>query len=391
VRRRLIALASVVLLAAGLVTACGDDDATDSAADKPVDVYDVASPLPAGKPGDVLAAEKLDPVTGIDGRVWRIQYLSTSAKGKPVAVTGVVAIPAGTSPAGGWPVVSYAHGTAGLADICAPSKDVAKNLAVIIGPMVAKGWIVAASDYEGLGTPGRHPYIAGDSEAHGVLDIARAVQDVQQSHAGKQVLLWGHSQGGHAVVFANEVAKTYAPDLDVVGTAAIAPASELPLIAGVLGDSPARGYLVLAALGLNAAYPEADPAIVLGPKAIAADKVVDTGCTSEVLAAYVDMPKADIILADPGSVEPWKSLMLANDPGHRVGESPLFIVHGDADKTIPVIASQLLLARLCGLQQPAKRTVYPGAGHSDVAVAAFDDLAAFATDRFAGKPFVNAC
>ena len=89
------------------------------------------------------------------------------------------------------------------------------------------GYVVAATDYEGLGTPGVHPYLVGESEGRGVLDAARAAKALAATDAGDQVLVFGHSQGGQAALFAGELAASYAPELTVLGVAAAAPAADV--------------------------------------------------------------------------------------------------------------------------------------------------------------------
>ena len=87
--------------------------------------------------------------------------------------------------------------------------------------------VVVATDYPGLGTTGPHPYLVGLSEGRAVLDAVRAAQQVEKTGAEPRFAVWGHSQGGHAALFAGQLAKSYAPDLTLVGVAAIAPATEL--------------------------------------------------------------------------------------------------------------------------------------------------------------------
>ena len=104
---------------------------------------------------------------------WRMMYLSESIQGEPIAVTGTAVVPSIAAPDGGRPILSVAHGTTGIADQCAPSHDPSSDVAAHIR-YVNAGYLVAFSDYEGLGTPGRHPYVVGESEGRSVLDAATA-------------------------------------------------------------------------------------------------------------------------------------------------------------------------------------------------------------------------
>jgi pimeloyl-ACP methyl ester carboxylesterase len=394
----MVAFAAVALLAA----ACGSDEPRSAStpptpagtAATPVvysgaddGFYAVPDPLPAGKHGDLLRYQRLPDIPG--GRAFRVLYLSTSVAGAPIAVSGLVAIPAVAG--SDRTVLTFAHGTTGLADRCAPSKTPATTFDAHVRSFLDRGWIVAGSDFEGLGTPGLHPYLAGISEGRGTLDIVRAAGRLPDAATGPKTLIWGHSQGGHAALFAAQLAPAWTPELDVVGTVAGAPPSELPLIAAALKGGDYQGYLAMAAGGLHAAYPKADLSLVLTQRGIDLLPVLDTGCTSEIFRAFNGVPYDQFVKADPSTVEPWKSILVENDPGHVVTASPLLIIHGEADQQIPPAASLLLFQRLCGMGQNVERRTYPGAGHADVIIPSFDAMVAWMGDRVAGTPAVSGC
>jgi pimeloyl-ACP methyl ester carboxylesterase len=349
--------------------------------------YAVPSPLPAGKHGDLLRYQRLPDVPG--GHAFRVLYLSTSVSGKPIAVSGLVAIPSATGTAR--TVLTFAHGTTGLADSCAPSKLPAATLDAHVQAFLDRGWVVAGTDYEGLGTPGLHPYLAGISEGRGTLDIVRAAGQLPDAHTGPKTLIWGHSQGGHAALFAAQLAHAWTPELPVLGTVAGAPPSELPLIAAALKGGDFQGYLAMAAGGLHAAYPKADLSLVLTPQGIGLLPVLDTGCTKEIFQAFNGISYDQFAKADPATVEPWKTILQENDPGHVVTTSPLLIIHGEADQQIPPIASALLFKRLCGLGQNVERRTYPGFGHAEVIAPSFEPMLAWMDARVAGTPAVSGC
>jgi hypothetical protein len=66
-------------------------------------------------------------------------------------------------------------------------------------------------NYEGLGTYGVHPYLLGESEGRGILDIVPAVRQLAAEGvdgpeiAGEYVII-GHSQGGQAALFGAQLA-----------------------------------------------------------------------------------------------------------------------------------------------------------------------------------------
>ena len=159
---------------------------------------------------------------------YRVLYRSTGLHGEPIAVSGVVIVPKGVPPAGGRPIVAWAHPTTGIVDRCAPSLARAFFRSVQgLQDMMNRGYAVAATDYPGLGTPGVHPYLVGESEARAVIDSVRAARSVPGVGDGRSFAVWGHSQGGQAALFTGLLASTYAPDLNLVGVAAAAPATEL--------------------------------------------------------------------------------------------------------------------------------------------------------------------
>jgi alpha-beta hydrolase superfamily lysophospholipase len=334
-----------------------------------------------------------EPVEGlVDGGVLeRVLYSSTSDAGDPIAVSGLIAYPTGTPPEGGWPVVTWAHGTVGVGDSCAPSKDPAKTFTRIAAPLIAAGTAVLGTDYEGLGTPGRHPYLDGQSEGRGVLDIVRAARDLPGADLSDRFVVFGHSQGGHAAEVAGELAATWVPELHHLGTIAAAPATELSLIARSTSRGVAKGFGVLLAAGLNAAHPTAELDQILGPKALEQLKVIDEKCLIDVMIRYGTMPDTDVFIADPSTTEPWASLLRAADSGHRTSEAPLLIVHGTADEVVSAILSELLFKRLCGLGQVVERKTYEGANHLGVLLSAGEDIRTWIGDRFAGADATSNC
>ena len=159
---------------------------------------------------------------------YKIFYQSTGLHGEPITVSGMVIAPPGPAPEGGRPVVAWAHPTTGVVPRCAPSLA-RKRFQMIAGLhlMLARGYVVAATDYPGLGTPEPHPYLVGDSEGRAVLDSVRAARQIAAAGAGARFVVWGHSQGGQAALFTGLSAPAYAPDLQLLGVAAAAPATEL--------------------------------------------------------------------------------------------------------------------------------------------------------------------
>ncbi|NLF05707.1 MAG: hypothetical protein GX593_12000, partial [Actinomycetales bacterium] len=223
--------------------------------DEPDSFYTAPLAVP-GEPGRLVRAEPMPADRVPDGlRGWRILYTSTSGGGEPTVVSGtVLAPPVGTPPAraengggaddgapGGvstaMPVISVAHGTTGIIPRCAPSladDPFADGAGAALEQIVTEGWVGVTSDYVGLGTPGPHGYLVGPDAAHDVLDATRAARELEGLELSGQTVVWGHSQGGHGALWTGMLAPEYAPELDLLGVAAFAPAADLyPLAQGV--------------------------------------------------------------------------------------------------------------------------------------------------------------
>jgi len=181
----------------------------------------------AGQPGTLIRSEPMH-FAPAGAQAWRILYRSRGMNNEPIAVSGVAVIPPGAPPVNGRPIVAWAHPTTGVVPHCAPS------LALFVfqqmqglRPLIERGVVVVATDYPGLGTAGPHPYLVGTSEAQAVLDSVRVVRGLPNAGAGNSFAVWGHSQGGHAALYTGLLAKNYAPELNLVGVAAAAPATDL--------------------------------------------------------------------------------------------------------------------------------------------------------------------
>ena len=356
--------------------------------------YTPPSPLAQGKPGDVIWTRRF---TRPDGAAaWSMLYRSTAIDGTEVIVSGTVIAPSTPAPAGGRPVLSWAHGTTGLGDQCAPSKAYESNKAaeeLLVGIVLKQGNVFVATDYQGLGTPGEHPYLMNRSAGMNVLDAARAAEQLTATGAttASKVVLFGHSQGGSAVVLADELAPTYAPDLHVVGAIAGAPPADLTGFGDALSGSSNFGYEVMVLDGLRAAYPKLPLAAALTSAGAAALDQAAGQCADQTLSAFEGKSSATFI--DPAFLsEPAVSAALRDNSGGFMKTTvPLFVFHGETDTTVPPANSKSFADRACALGNPVARKTYPGVDHVGVLLPAAGDILAFLTAREAGTPFVSGC
>jgi Secretory lipase len=395
-----------VLVLAGLIAACsGGSDGSEgtgasesaAAARQPEefdggDFYAAPDPVPDDAHGTLVRYEPVDDLDVSGATAWRIMYTSESLEGEPIVVTGTALVPSGEAPPGGRPVLTIAHGTSGIADECAPSKHPVATELSLMGPFVDAGYLVVLSDYEGLGTPGRHPYLVGESEGRGVLDGALAARALPDAETGDQLAIFGYSQGGHGALWAGQLAADWAPDYELVGTVAGAPATELPVIFGAAGSLPIAGFLYMIIAGFAEAYPEADPALVLTPAGEAALPQVDRGCVRDVIRHFAGTPDAELLKPGITEVQPWADLEAANDPGRVATDSPILILHSAADETVPAALSQVLVQRMCGEGQVVERRVYDkGQDHVQAVPDAVSDAFEWLQQRAAGDEPVTTC
>jgi alpha-beta hydrolase superfamily lysophospholipase len=382
-RRAALALVvAVALLAAGCTSSSDSSGSPTSSASGAASAFVPSTPASAA--GDVVSAEPYSDLFGASTiKAYRVSYLSG---GK--TVTGAVLAPLGDPPATGWPVIAWDHGTTGLADSCAPSrtKDLG-GVAVGLVPVVQSGYVVAATDYPGLGSDGVHPYLNGASEGGATIDIVRAARQLVPG-ASTRWLAFGHSQGGHAALFAGQLAATQGSGLELVGVVALAPASQLPLFTAAVG-TPAQTFLAMVIAGLVATDPSVSYDDLLGPEAAAKADVFDSACAKDLGRAFNTV---NPLLAPGAATKPvLVDYLAANDPGHQPINVPVLIAQGDADTTVLPSLTRTLVDNMCAQGDTVELHTYPGADHTSVIFSSLSDARAFIAARLAGAAASSTC
>jgi pimeloyl-ACP methyl ester carboxylesterase len=339
----------------------------------------------------LIQMEEVD--IGEIGVGFRVIYESESILGEPIEVSGLVMAP-DLNAKESRPVLSIAHGTVGLADQCAPSRQEPLANLSLIQPFIEAGWVVVASDFEGLGSDGIHHYIVGESEARGVFDIVRAVKNINGINADGPLVVWGHSQGGHAALHASQRWLDLAPELNLVGVAAGAPPSQFPLLKSFLQSGPFQGYLVMVGASFGSAYPELDYKSLLEPEYFPLIEELEKGCTGHIFEVFNPIPYEELVIIDDiFSLPDWNARLTENDTNQRKVQVPTVILHGTDDEQIPFIASQLLLGQLCAFADsaPVELREYPGTNHGTSVTAYWSDLIDWSNKRITGAPSNNQC
>lgn len=359
--------------------------------------YSIDDAQANGAPGSIIRLEPMDGAP-LGASAYRVLYRSVGVHGEPIAVSGVIVIPSGPAPMGGRPIVAWAHPTTGVVPRCAPSEArFVFQTMMGLRDMVRHGYIVAATDYPGLGTAGPHPYLVGASEAHAVIDIVRAAHELPGADASENYAVWGHSQGGQAALFTGMLSKSYAPELNLVGVAAAAPASDLKTL--LRDDADTDGGRNVTAMTLWSWQRVFGAPIdqVVEPAAMPAVNALSNECIESPLDMverhYSQRPLQQQFLSvkDITEVEPWKSLLEQNEASTLPPALPVFIAQGAADRLVLPAVTQAYVQRLCDAGSRVDYVELPGVNHgfigSDSAVQAVDWM----TDRFEGRSVPDSC
>jgi alpha-beta hydrolase superfamily lysophospholipase len=351
--------------------------------------------------GTLIAASPFTPIPG--AAAYRVVYNSESEDGAIVPVSGVIYIPTAAPPPGGRDIVAWAHPTTGIAQGCAPSLNTDSIGGTTtagsipgIDSFIAAGDIVAATDYEGLGEPGTHPYLIGKAEGQDIIDSVLAAKTLPAANPSGRFVVWGHSQGAQAALFAGQIAKSYAPQLTLLGVAAAAPVTDLQ---GELTEpfNNAGGRLLHAYV--YSTWPKiyhVPITSVVDPRAVPAVEKSATKCLNTLGTAIDGVITADalnpvFLKYPPQSTAPWPALFSENSPGHSPPGAPLLILQGQKDPTVEPHWTESFVAKICARHQPIAYQEFPNATHLTIPAKSLPTVTAWIANRFAGKPAPDTC
>jgi hypothetical protein len=346
--------------------------------------YPSANETASSGPGEIIDSVEILAPAGI--RAWMVVYGSTGLDGEPVAVSGLVLAPTDPPSGSGYPIIAWAHGTTGIADMCAPSRTGVYSAPI---DLAANGYVISATDYQGLGTEGVHPYIIGISEGRSVLDSIRAAQNLAGAHAGTETVIAGLSQGGHAALWAGQLAPTYAPDLDIRGALAGSPPADLSAFASWTFEAAGAGriettFAPMLLYGVwSATYGLPLPFLTDGGQRIAAS--APEGCDPSGLTA-------NPYVSDPTLIPEWSQRLNENSPGATQTDIPYLVVSPSDDALVSYDSQVSGVGALCAVGDTVELRTVSG-GHdamlasSAVWGAALDWIEA----RFAGTTASSTC
>lgn len=321
----------------------------------------------------------LDPeLSKVSATAKRITYRSESLQGKRIVVSGAVLTPKGHAPRGGWPVVSWAHGSSGVSDVCAPSTAKSAKGTVdlygygaFVSELLSAGYAVTATDYEGLGTAGEHPYIVADSEGRSVIDAVRAATQLDD-HLSSNWVSMGHSQGGQAAIAAGELSKTWGKGLHFRGTVGLAPVTNVGLAYSYGSPGPVdRGFYYLALHGLKTQHPSLQYSDYLGPKALALMPKVEQECTAEIWDQFsknlgASMPDYQFTPQSDNAALKLQGWLDRESEPRRHTPGPMLLLQGTSDPSIKLAATKQAVQNARDLGSKATFKSYPGKDHYTV-------------------------
>lgn len=361
-----------------------------------------------GTPGKLLRQEPLPEslILANASKSLRVLYTSTNGiDGKtPIAVSGAIYFPKGQPPPGGWPVIAWAHGTTGIADVCAPSwMPRPQGLTDYLNAWLAQGYAIVATDYQGLGTPGPHPWMTVKPEGYSVLDSVGSALGAFRELSNSVVIV-GTSQGAHAALSASLLASKYAPGLRLKGTVATgipgappfapdtkAPQIPVPRVDGgnnVVLNVVLKVYFLFTFLALD---PTFKPADYLSDEGKAVFEAARTGCSADIaqVAARNHMTVDNAFLKKPEDAAA-KAIPFQQYPTPKFAQ-PVFVGAGLADVTVFPQGQYNFVMAACYAGSTVEMHYYPGKDHSGAVNASLADSVPFVKKVLSGQRVVGNC
>ena len=355
-----------------------------------------AGPPPA--PGTMIEQAPLAPNLGLADASQAIAIVYGSTDGVTgrgaVPVSGAIFLPKGKAPRGGWPIVAWAHGTVGIGDGCAPSRNPrSMRDATYLNGWLREGYAVVATDYQGLGTPGPHPYLNTRAQAYSVLDAVRAALAAKLGLANK-VIVVGQSQGASAAFATAGEAGRYAPTVRVLGTVA----TGIPYLNGTLATPTDTGtvdrtiaYPIYIAAAAQAIDPAQRADAVFTSKAMTLVGEAEQRCVGDMMKAVVDagLTRRNAMTGDFAATfapylrgTAYRSLHVP---------TPVFVGTGSTDADVPAVMQDALVRDACAKGTKIVHHTYAGLDHSGALNPRFADSRLFARALVSGKQVATNC
>lgn len=352
----------------------------------------------AQRAGTLIAAQPVEDAPS-NMRAWRIEYWTSGDRNQPIRVTGMVIAPRDRSSAGPRRVIAWTHGLIGIAKRCAPSLGNTNfTLIPALEDVVRRGYTVVAPDYPGLGSDMVHPVLVGTAEGKSTLDAVRAARGITEADAGSRFAVWGESQGGHAALWTGQLWSSYAPDLQLVGIAAIVPPTDLHRNFKEGSDARVRALLTAYTATSWSRYYGASMSI-LGPRSVqnVMTRLADNNCVN-----FDAKPKLGTIIGiviaqrairdlDLGTKQPWGRLMRENSPSAAAIKVPALIATGTGDTIVAPAVVRDFARAACASGKTVRFVSVQGGEHGTVARTEAQATLGWIDSRFAGGRAPSNC
>jgi len=356
--------------------------------------YTPPDPIP-GEVGTIIRREPL----GVDvegGTAERMLYVSERPDGTRAVSGGMLFLPDAPAPEGGRPIVAWEHGTLGMGDACVPSRSTNPlgDIATFLPLMLKQGWIVVATDYVGLGTPGPNQYLIAQSEVRDVVNSVRAVRTIPEARAGDRYVTFGHSQGGHAAIWTGHLGPEYAPELTLLGVAAAAPALDLPEIASAQWDTPV-GWVIGSDLieSWPTYYPDLPVDAILTSAGVRNEARLATECIKAAALEALIREKAgqQFFRTNPLDDPAWRRALEEQTPPPMPASMPVFIAQGTNDEVVLPWPNAMVADQWCRAGSTVAMLWLGDVNHMAAAQVAGPSAFQWIFQRFAGAPAQSTC
>jgi pimeloyl-ACP methyl ester carboxylesterase len=388
-----------------------------------------------GKPlGAVLASEPV--ASTVPGsKAWRLAYVSSDGANRPTVVTALIAVPEAPAPAAGRRLVGWAHGTTGTARRCGPSQmdEPAQPLNQYLLPsgtsyndfglpamatLIKRGYVIVATDYQGLGGPGDHQYAQPLTNGRDVINALRAARHFKPAQAGADAIVYGWSQGGGATIgaagqgaYATSAAGVAA--INILGFVAMAPQDVgIQMPSGINTEAEASKlvqalnqqfsnnifnvtHLAMMYWGLAAAEPALSLSDLFNPEAAAqVNAIMRRKCIHELSASFsysYGNAYQQMLKPTPSNALAWVKTIQRQSPALKP-MAPIVIYWGNQDDVVPPRMHQLYFEAACQQGAVISRIQLPGNNtHFSTPAASEPFYLAWMEDRFHRKPVINGC
>lgn len=348
--------------------------------------YETTSPSPPGKPGTLIRSESFDDYDlSADMSAMRILYHSRTASGRDVAVSAVVLIPAGKPPAGGWPVIAWAHGFSGIARRCAPS--LIRN--ILNGPFLSMylslGYAVVATDYAGLGTYSRYAALDAESNAEDVVNSIPAARQATPLLNSKWIAM-GDSQG--AMVAIKVAERSDSSDTGFLGSVAISGVADPKDLYERMARQSSDCMLAVLAYGIKTAFPDFKPGDMLTSKGLTRFDQIESTCGAPGAAA---ISGAEMLTPDWEKNHSVQQFLSRNEVGKKPAQAPLLVIAAATDLVIPAFMTSRVVDQMCRQHDHVDYEEYPEVNTGSALGVSVRDQMNWIQARFAGRPETSNC